>query len=426
MNPSIAVIADDLTGVCDTGAQFASAGLRTIGSVTQEFKSETVPQVLLVNTQSRSLEGREASLVIQQTAAGLKRFEPKWFFKKIDTALRGNIAIEVSSMMEALGVRTVLYAASIPGAGRTTVNGCQFFRGVPIKESIHGEDRLNPNLISTSSNIELFSKIPKLKVESITLDEVRSGNLNIVDRCRDESRTILIFDSETDDDLDTIVRASMKMDPSSFFYVGSFGLSSALGRYLADSLRITKNPNETLNRKTVSFRKRRVLVVSGSSHPMARAQISYLEKKGIAEIVRFEPEDLMEHPESCITEAVKTFQAAVDRQNTIVLTIGEGRSGIRRQSQELVIALAKIVRSLLESDEVDGLVLIGGETGYAVCRAVGIERIEILGNISFVAAYGRPEGSPLNIKLLATKGGSLGEEDILEKILNFVDTQAYQ
>jgi D-threonate/D-erythronate kinase len=426
MNPFIAVIADDLTGVCDTGAQFASAGLRTVGSVTQEFKSKTVPRVLLVNTQSRSLEGPEASQLIQQTATELKRFEPKWFFKKIDTALRGNIAVEVLSMMEALEVCTVLHAASIPGAGRTTVRGCQFFRGIPIKESIHGEDRLNPNLISTSSNIELFSKTPKLKIESITLDEVRSGNLNISDRRRDESRTILIFDSETDDDLDTIVRASMKMDPSSFFYVGSFGLSSALGRYLADSLRIAKIPNKTLNRQTVPFRKKRILVVSGSSHPMARAQISYLEKKGIAEIVRFEPEDLMEHLEACITEAGKTFQAAVDRRNTLVLSIGEGRSGIRRQSQELVIALAKVVHSLLESDEVDGLVLIGGETGYGVCRAAGIERIEILGNISFVAAYGRPEGSFPKIKFLATKGGSLGEEDILEKILNFVDTQAYQ
>ena len=69
--------------------------------------------------------------------------------------------------------------------------------------------------------------------------------------------------------------------------------------------------------------------------------------------------------------------------------------------------------------------MIGGETGYAVCHAVGIERIEILGNISFVAAYGRPEGPLSKIKFLATKGGSLGEEDILEKILNFVDTQAY-
>ena len=306
------------------------------------------------------------------------------------------------------------------------MGAAQYFKGVPIKDSIHGEDRLNPNLISTSSNIELFSKIPKLKVESIPLDEVRSGNLDIVERRRDESRTILIFDSETDDDLDAIVRASMKIEPPSFFYVGSFGLSSALGRYLADSLGITKNHNETLNRKTVSFQKRRVLVVSGSSHPMARAQISYLGKKGIAEIVQFEPEDLMEHLGSCIAEAVETLQTAVDRQKKIVLTIGEGRSGIRRQSQELVIALAKVVRSLLESEEVDGLVLIGGETGYAVCRAVGIERIEIFGNISFVAAYGRPEGSLLKIRFLATKGGSLGEEDTLEKILNFVNTQGYQ
>ena len=61
MNPLIAVVADDLTGVCDTGAQFASAGLRTIGSVDQEFRSEDIPQVLIVNTQSRSLEDREAS-----------------------------------------------------------------------------------------------------------------------------------------------------------------------------------------------------------------------------------------------------------------------------------------------------------------------------------------------------------------------------
>lgn len=36
MKPLIAVIADDLTGVCDTGAQFASAGLRPIGSVNTE------------------------------------------------------------------------------------------------------------------------------------------------------------------------------------------------------------------------------------------------------------------------------------------------------------------------------------------------------------------------------------------------------
>jgi uncharacterized protein YgbK (DUF1537 family) len=92
-----------------------------------------------------------------------------------------------------------------------------------------------------------------------------------------------------------------------------------------------------------------------------------------------------------------------------------------KQSHDLVVALAKAISPLLKSNKLDGLVMIGGETGYAVCHAVGIERIEILGSISFVAAYGKPSESRTDIKVLVTKGGSLGEEDTLEKILNFID-----
>jgi len=131
----------------------------------------------------------------------------------------------------------------------------------------------------------------------------------------------------------------------------------------------------------------------------------------------------MERLDSSILEAVRVSRAIWDRQKGVMLTIGEGQSGQRRQSQELVLNLAMIVRNLLNSSEIDGLVLIGGDTGYAVSRAVGIERVEILGNISFVAAYGRPEGTLKSLPVLVTKGGSLGEEDTLEKILKFIDLQ---
>ena len=426
MNPLVAVIADDLTGVCDTGAQFASAGLRTIGSVDPGFKSGDIPHVLLVNTQSRSLGSGDASLVVQRAAAGLREFRPKWFFKKIDTALRGHIAVEVVAMMESLGINTALYAASIPGAGRTTVNGCQFFHGVPIKESIHGEDRLNPNPILTSSNVDLFAEVPFLETELVRLEEVRSGRLEISGRMKGPSKKVIILDSETDEDLDRIVEASMKVEPSSFIYVGSFGLSSVLGRYLVESLKITKRQRQPLTEKGLSLDQKRVLIVSGSSHPMARSQISYLDRRGLIEVVPFQPEDLTGNLGSCIAKADRAFQAAVGRQKRMALIIGESRSGARRQSQELVTALAKIVRSLLDADGVEALVLIGGETGYEVCRTAGIEAIEILGNISFVAAYGRPEGSCPKVKLLATKGGSLGEEDTVEKMLSFIDLQASQ
>jgi uncharacterized protein YgbK (DUF1537 family) len=323
-------------------------------------------------------------------------------------------------MMETLEVDSVLYVAAIPGAGRTTLKGCQLFRGIPIKESIHGEDRLNPNPVLTSSNFELFSKIPGLEIEGVGLGEVRSGRLEISNRLKAGSKKVLIFDSETDEDIGRIVTASMKIEPSSFFYVGSFGLSSALGRYFGEELRLAKKEKVILGERKPSRNSRRVLIVSGSSHPMARFQLSYLERKGMAGIVQLEPEDLTERLDSCILEAARASRTLWDQQKGVVLTIGEGKSGIKRQSQELVLTLARVVRCLLESSETDGLVLVGGDTGHAVCHAVGIERIEILGSISFVAAYGKPEGALTSIKILVTKGGSLGEEDTLEKILNFI------
>ncbi len=421
IHPLVAVVADDLTGVCDTGAQFASVGLRTVGSVDKEFQPEDIPDVMIFNTQSRSLEGSEASRSVRQAVTVLKRFKPTWFFKKIDTALRGNIAVEVCSMMESLGVNSVIYVAAIPVAGRTTVKGCQLFRGTPIKDSIHGEDRLNPNPILTSSNAELFSKISGLEIEGVGLDEVRSAKLDISSRFKTLSKKIVIFDSETDRDIDRIVQASMEIEPSSFFFVGSFGLSGAMGRYLAESLRITGKEEIALNGRPSSSKDRKILIVSASSHPMARSQISYLKRRGKAEIIQFEPEDLMERLNSCTREAATVSRALWDDHKGVVVAIGEGHSGTRRQSQDLVFNLAMVVRGLLSSNEIDGLVLVGGETGYAICRAAGIGRVEILGNISSVAAYGRPVGTPSGIEILVTKGGSLGEEDTLEKVLIFLN-----
>ena len=279
------------------------------------------------------------------------------------------------------------------------------------------------NPVWTSSNVELLSDIRGLETEVIGLSEVRSGQLKISHRMKAGSKKVLIFDSETDEDIDLIVRASMEFAPSSFFYVGSFGLSKALGRFLVESLRITKDHKKTFNIERNSFCSKRILAVSGSSHPMARSQIAFLERKGAAEVVRFEPGGLMERLDGSILEAVRASRAIWDRQKGVVLTIGEGQSGQRRQSQELVLNLAEIVRRLLILNEIDGLVLIGGDTGYAVSRAVGIEWIEILGNISFVAAYGRPEGTLKPLPVLVTKGGSLGEEDTLEKIVRFINPQ---
>ncbi len=421
MTPLVSVVADDLTGVCDTGAQFASSGLRTIGSVDSDFNTSDMPHVQIVNTQSRGMGDGEASLAVQRAVTRLKRFRPRWFFKKIDTALRGNIAAEVFSMMNALEMTGVLYVASIPGAGRTTVNGAQFFHGIPIKDSIHGEDHLNPHPIHTSSNVELFSKVAGLETEVVTLNEVRSSALEISHHLSGNAKRIIIFDSETDDDIDRIVKSSMRMAPGSFFYVGSFGLARALGSFLAQSLGIPENHPRSFRKKKPSPKKKRVLIVSGSSHPMARAQISYVARSRMAEKLEMEPEDVLSDPWQCALAAAEAWKLCLRKGKKLVITIGEGNPDTTIEGQDLVMNLAKIISVFVRSRALDGLVLIGGDTGYAVCHAVGIEEIEILGNISFVAAYGKPAGPAKNLNLLVSKGGSLGTQNTLEEILNFID-----
>ena len=415
----IAIIADDLTGACDTGAQLASTGLRTIACITHEFSADEIPQVLIANTQSRGMEPLAASKSVQQAAMRLKRMKPKWFFKKIDTALRGNIATEILSMMDTLGIGTALFVGAIPQAGRTTIGGCQFLHGIPITDSILGRDELNPNPVLTSRIADLFLKEPDTEVEVVDLDQIRSGRLDIDPSQKSKAKKIVIFDGETDEDIDRIVKGSMKLDTSSFLYVGALGLAGGLGGYLAPSIFPPWGREQTEN-LLEEIRARRILIVSGSPHPATQEQISHLRERNLAKVVEIEPDDLLQNLDNSTAETGRQCQAGLNELGRVLIYIGWTKPRKELEGRTLVVALAQLVRDLLASNEVDGLMLVGGETAFAICQAIGIKTIEICGTISAVAAYGKPQGAPKNINVMVTKGGSLGERDILEKVLNFI------
>jgi len=411
------IIADDFTGVCDTGAQFASAGLRTIGSVTDEFIFQAIPDALILNTQSRGLTAPEAFSTASRAVKKLSLFQPTWVFKKIDTALRGNIAAEVLAVMDVLGRGTAFFAGAIPRAGRTTVGGFQYLHGIPITESILGEDRLNPNPVFTSRIADLFSDRPEVELEFHGLDQVRSRRFGIQDMGRSRSKKILIFDAETDGDLDQIVKASMGLDPSTFLYIGASGLAAALARHWPIRPSGIQKTRIDLPKEV---RGKRVLIVSGSPHPATQGQIAYLREMNLSRVIGLEPNRLLRCPLADRGPLLRSCEEALDQSGRVTLSLSPSRLEEGSESRQLPGALAEATRELLGSIEVDGLVVLGGETVYAICRALGIDALEILGEISFVAAYGRPLGASGKLKTLVTKGGSLGDRDILEKVLRFL------
>ncbi|UJW77444.1 four-carbon acid sugar kinase family protein [Rhizobium sp. SL42] len=139
MTLKAAILADDLTGALDTGTPFVENGLKVAVAVCCEGLDKAVaakPDVLVVNTASRALSPEEASSRVGNIAARLKAHSPDLVMKKIDSRLKGNVAVETLAVADALGRRRIVICPAIPDQQRLTRNGHVVGRGVDQPISI--------------------------------------------------------------------------------------------------------------------------------------------------------------------------------------------------------------------------------------------------------------------------------------------------
>src|SRR5690349_12261232 len=97
--PAVTILADDLTGACDTGCLFAGAGpvAVTVPGVLEAHDRA----VLAVDTETRMLPDAAAAAVLREAARRLRpRLAAGPVFKKIDSTMRGPVAAEVAALLE--------------------------------------------------------------------------------------------------------------------------------------------------------------------------------------------------------------------------------------------------------------------------------------------------------------------------------------
>jgi uncharacterized protein YgbK (DUF1537 family) len=93
------LIADDVTGACDTGVQFARHGLSSEVWLDPTHVPSTLAQVVALNTDSRCDDVTAAKAKIQQIAGLYSDIKPGIILKKIDSTLRGNVGQEIAATM---------------------------------------------------------------------------------------------------------------------------------------------------------------------------------------------------------------------------------------------------------------------------------------------------------------------------------------
>ena len=115
------VIADDLTGACDSAVHFAAAGLRTVATLAGK-RAPDGAEVVAFSTESRDVDFVEAARRLEALSA--KAHRSGVIFKKIDSTLRGNSGAEIVAAVDVFACEAAVVNPAFPAMGRVVENGC--------------------------------------------------------------------------------------------------------------------------------------------------------------------------------------------------------------------------------------------------------------------------------------------------------------
>ncbi len=429
MSQRCLLIADDLTGGADAGAQFAKRGLNTLlisikEDLTIDFSDYNDRDVLVVNTDSRGLIPEKAFFLVSSL---LKRYNKEIFpiiYKKIDSTLRGNIGYEIDAILKETSSSMCFIAPSYPEQNRTLVGGIMMVGGKLLSLTEVARDAASP--VQESHVQKLLEQQSLHKIGRIDLTDVASSRerlWEVVDEERIKGTQIIIFDAVTRQDLTNVADVAFVMDRTPLL-VGSAGLAEELAKKLSPSKieGISYSPRKEV--KPIHH----IFIVSGSTSSVTHEQLNRIEKR--AEMASFQlNKSFIQNDEASRQIETDNLSLAIGKsltQGHVLLKICSERILPKDPSDppihlQITKTLSQIALSALEASKVElhdlALVLTGGDTALGVLNCLEVEGIEIDGELIEGIAMGHLIGGKWNGIRVITKAGAFGKDNALERIV---------
>ena len=130
----IGIVADDLTGANDTALQFFMKGSNTeiIFEANDELQNHLNVGTWALTTESRNIEAKLAARVMWENSKKIKEnLNVTNYYKKIDSTLRGNMAVETLTILDAIEYDAAVIAHAFVQEGRINRGGYQPLKVVP-------------------------------------------------------------------------------------------------------------------------------------------------------------------------------------------------------------------------------------------------------------------------------------------------------
>lgn len=387
------ITADDRTGALETAAQCAVAGLTAaavaVGRDDAEPSRLGVADVgvLVVDLGSRHLDAVGAASRMTRVLDGRSAWPA---VHKIDSTLRGNWVAEIGSLVAA--GRRVLLVPAFPAAGRVCRGGIVLEHGVPVDRTAHGRDPRSPSVTA-----EPVSALPGAVGLAHPVD--------VTQWCA-TGEPIGIADASTDDDLDAIVAAlagSLDGPAGRVVLAGPAAVAGAWARHrmrAADRQRATPQAPPTAIVGPV-------VVVCGSAHPIARAQVAALIDAG-ATVVSADDVDRLVEGAAVVVLAAPGLD----------LTTGGGVAD-DVDHERMAAALGRAARSAVARLGARTVVVVGGDTASAV---VEDQPVRVHGLLGVGIAWGSVELDGRTLTVVTKPGGFGGPDTVVDLMRSLLQT----
>jgi D-threonate/D-erythronate kinase len=414
------IVADDFTGACDTGVQFSKNHFKTIVITSPDNISVSLEKcdVLVVNTESRFDDSETAYKKAFDTGKIALPEKIEYFYKKLDSTMRGNVGAELSGLMDALEIRHAFVVPALPKYGRTTVNGKVFINGVLLEETEFAQDPKNP--VKESFIPKVISRQTDKKTAVIIYDYIQAGRQTLVEKLQlhlNAGIQIIVFDAKEEKDIDLIasVISEIKMK---VLFAGCSGLAE----YLAKYLEIKK-----VNKSNV--------VIAGTVSEVTRRQIDFAVHYLKVKLVDIETEKILTAERGREKKRILALTAeSVSRGEDIIIRSAPTRDAVTRTfetgegygldrfkvSESVASFLGEIASEIIKGIKIKGILLTGGDTAIKTVQNLNISGVILQDEIVHGIPYGYFAEEEYNETFIVSKAGGFGGDDAIFRVLNFL------
>ena len=404
------IIADDFTGALDTGIQFCKKGVKSkvVTEYNYDFNNlDPSISLLVINTDSRPLPPAEAytrvfNVTKKAVAAGFKNF-----YKKTDSGLRGNIGIELKAIIDGTGSRFLNFIPALPSLNRITKNGIALIDGVPVKESVFGNDPYEP--VKYSDIAEIIHSQCNLNIKKIKQNDYDSVEWG------EQEQAVYLFDAEDSTDFTKIAK-KMKSGDAFHLCAGCAGFASSYD-FLLDFEKGTL-PDIP---KTDGL-----LVLCGSVNQITVEQLDYAENSGFQRgnlksfqklnknyLTSTEGQNFLNNLHKIMQDNDKYILDTLDvpGEETVADYMTSHNMTLDECRVQISNTLGKIALDMIKRGLNVTFSLTGGDTLMGLMRAAACTELTPLAEIGKGAVLSLMKWKDQNV-LVISKSGGFGEKSI--------------